>query len=207
MYTPATMREERLDVLLKVIEDFPFATVITTTSAEPMISHIPMLAEARDGICTLFGHLARANSHWRVLEGGAPTTVIFQGPHGYVSPNWYETHPSVPTWNYVAVHVHGRATILDASETETVLRRLVEKFEAGRAEPWPGALPAEFLEEELKAIVGFRIVAERIEGKFKLSQNRSGADRERVVAGLQREGDPASHALAAFMLSLSQWAG
>jgi transcriptional regulator len=99
----------------------------------------------------------------------------------------------------VTVHVHGHATVVDASETGDILKALVEKFEAARTEPWSGALPADFFEAEMEAIVGFEMAAERIEGKFKLSQNRSTTGRSRVIAGLQHEGDPGSRALAAFM--------
>jgi transcriptional regulator len=198
MYTPSTTREDRLEVLTQLAEDFPFATVVTTAGGDVAISHVPVMVERVGDTCRALGHLARANAHWRALEDGHPTIVIFRGPHGYISPSWYETHPSVPTWNYVAVHLHGRPSVLDARGTDSILKKLVQKFEAGRREPWEGALPAEFLERELQAIVGFEMVAERIEGKFKLSQNKSDADREGTLAGLEREGDFRSRELAEF---------
>ena len=117
--------------------------------------------------------------------------VIFQGPHAYVSPGWYAQHPAVPTWNYAVVHAHCSARMMDEAELHDLLVRLSNKYEDGRPKPWRAAeLPAPFVASLLPAIVGFELVVDRLEGKFKLSQNRP-AEIPRVIEALEREGEEA----------------
>ena len=201
MYNPSSLREQRPELLLQLTQDFPFATLITVEDGDLQISHVPVVVERSGGSgapFTVSGHLARANAHCKALARGCPSVVIFQGPHGYVSPSWYENQPSVPTWNYVVVHMHGRPQTLDSSGTNLVLRKLIEKFESARNEPWVGDLPDDFLHEELAAIVGFEIAVERVDGKFKLGQTKSEADRAGTLIGLEREGDLRGQELARF---------
>src|ERR1700690_2158507 len=113
MYVPPSFGETNPDKLLDFVARYPFATVITPAPAELWISHVPLLARRGDGGIVLAGHLARGNAHWQAMEGGAPTTAIFHGPHAYVSPNWYATSPAVPTWNYAVVHAVGKACVHD----------------------------------------------------------------------------------------------
>src|SRR6188768_2524467 len=202
MYNPPKFCEERPELWLDLVRSFPFATLITTAENELHISHVPVIVEVAPTSGSGFrvhGHLARANSHFRALADAHPSVMVFQGPHGYVSPSWYTTRPAVPTWNYAVAHLHGRARTVDAFATHEILRKLVERFESGRREPWSGDLPTEFLQAELQAIVGFELDVERIEAKFKLSQNKSAADRDGALAGLEREGDFRSLELAQFM--------
>jgi len=130
------------------------------------------------------------------LEAAREIIAIFEGPHAYVSPGWYQNHPAVPTWNYAVVHAHGRARLMDEAELHALVHELSSQYEAGREKPWRmGDLPADYVSSMLTAIVGFELAVDKLEGKFKLSQNRP-ADRERVIAALDAEGE---HALAALM--------
>jgi transcriptional regulator len=199
MYNPRTFVESDREVLLDFVEEHGFATLISWTTPEPTVSHVPLLVDrAAQGGEHLLGHVARANKHWKLFDGQAPVLAIFHGPHAYISPSWYSVSPSVPTWNYAVVHVHGTAQIADADATERTLRRLIEKYEGSRTNRWSGDLPAEFVREELRSIVGFQIRIDRLEGKFKLSQNKDATDREGALSGLECEPDTASRELASF---------
>jgi len=149
---------------------------------------------------TIVGHLARANPQWRNFSPEREVLVIYQGPHAYVSPTWYTTSDAVPTWNYVAVHAYGRPSLV---EDETGLYRIVAEtvrvYEAQFDYAWELAARRDFAEKLLKNIVGFELEITRLEGKRKLSQNRSRADQEGVITGLTDQGDPVGTALAAVM--------
>jgi transcriptional regulator len=203
MYVQDSFAEMDRNKLLALIAQYPFATVITPTAAELCVSHVPLLVQQREGRTVLAGHLARANKHWRALEVGAPTTAIFHGPHAYVSPRWYATSPAVPTWNYAVVHATGPTRLCNEGEDVAALvRELTERFEGAGSGAWrPEALPVDFRASLLGAIVGFEIALERLEGKFKLSQNRSAADRASVIAELGTDRSDASRELAALMRS------
>jgi transcriptional regulator len=195
LYIPPHFRVDDPDELYRFIEHNAFATLISTGTAGLHVSHIPLLPErGDDGKLRLLGHVARGNAHWEALQGAAQVLAIFHGPHAYVSPGWYQAHPSVPTWNYAVVHAHARARLLDEAELHDLLLRLSSTYEAGRPEPWRMAeLPADFVATMLKAIVGFELEVERLEGKFKLSQNRP-LEVPRVIAALEGE-EPATAAL------------
>jgi transcriptional regulator len=161
---------------------------------------VPLLLDpARASAGVLLGHMARANPHWRRLEAQPGVLAVFHGPHAYVSPSWYATHPSVPTWNYAVVHVHGNARLIHESrDLEPLVRRLVERHEQPRPQPWSMDLPADYQAGMLQGIVGFEIEITAITGKFKLSQNRPAADRERVAAALE-SGAPGEQEVAGLM--------
>jgi transcriptional regulator len=200
MYIPASFAEADRELLLDFIEEHGFASLISSgDDGAPTVSHVPLLLDrAIIGSEYLLGHVARANRHWAKFDGRTPTLAIFNGPHAYVSPAWYAKAPSVPTWNYAVVHVHGTAQTLDAAGTEAVLRRLIEQYEGTRKNRWSGDLPIEFMRNQLRAIVGFRLELGELVGKFKLSQNKDETDREGALAGLEQEPDVASRALASF---------
>ncbi len=199
MYTPKLFREEDRAVALDLIDAYGFATLISWSHGEPLVSHIPLLLDREEtGRERILGHVAHANPHWRQFDGAASALAIFQGPHGYISPAWYTNHPSVPTWNYAVVHVHGAPTVLDDSATYAILERLIHRYEAPRRQPWVSDLPPDFVAEDLRALVGFQLPITRLEAKFKLSQNKDLSDRDGALAGLEAEGDPASLALVAF---------
>jgi transcriptional regulator len=187
IYSPAAFQEPDRDALHALIETHGFATLISPDAEDPLITHLPLLVDRGRGPAgTLIGHVARANPHWRRLQERPDALAVFHGPHAYVSPSWYGVHPSVPTWNYAVVHVRGRARLIeDPAGLEALVRRLVETFENGRPAPWRMELPGDYQQGMLRGIVGFEIEITQLTGKFKLSQNRSPDDRQRVAAGLQ----------------------
>lgn len=201
MYIPAPFREERLDVLHETIRQHSFATLVSNGPNGLIATHLPILLDATRGMFgTLVGHMARENPHWQALDGNQESTVIFQGPHAYVSPTWYTTPYAVPTWNYVAVHAYGRPRLVeDDAGLYGIVAETVQVYEAQFDYAWDLAARRDFAEKLLKNIVGFEIEITRLEGKRKLSQNRSRADQEGVIAGLTDQGDPVGTALAAVM--------
>ena len=190
MYTPGHFRETRAEALHGLIREYPFATVVTRAADGLTANHLPF--ELVDG--ALHGHVARGNELARM--DGAEVLLVFRGPDGYVSPNWYptkhETGREVPTWNYAVVHVHGRLRVIeDAAWLRRLLETLTDHHEAAQPQPWKVSdAPADHIEKSLRAIVGIEVAIERIEGKFKLSQNHPDGNRAGVIAGLrQRDGD------------------
>jgi transcriptional regulator len=196
MYRPSYFREDRLDILCGLIRAHPLAQLVTVGGQGLQANPLPMLIDAEaspNG--TLRGHLARGNDQVAELRAGGEALVIFQGPQAYISPSWYlskaEDGKVVPTWNYVAVHAWGRPRVID---DPAWLRRLVgdltEAQERSRPSPWSVSdAPEGFIAAQLKAIVGIEIPIERIEGKWKVSQNRPEADRQGVAEGLRSEGN------------------
>jgi len=180
-----------------------FAAMITADDAGvPFATHLPILVDpARGPLGTLRGHVARANPHWRYLAAGRPTLVIFAGAHAYVSPSWYATHPSVPTWNYVAVHATGTGALVEDPEpVKTLLADLVRTYESSGPTAWSlEGLPADYLAGMQRGIVAFEIPIERLEGKAKLSQNRDAVDQARTREALAAADDPLARAVAALM--------
>lgn len=198
MYTPTHFREERLEVLHGIMEENSFATLVSSSPGGIVATHIPFLLRPSEGpFGTLRGHVARANPHWTHLAS-SEALVIFLGSHSYVSPSWYASTDRVPTWNYVAVHAYGTPRLI---EDESVLRRLVEdtvtRYESELERPWEmSSIDQSKIPGLLRGIVGFEIPIERLEGKRKLGQNRSRADREGMVRGLRAYGGPSGAAIA-----------
>ncbi|HSL50099.1 MAG TPA: FMN-binding negative transcriptional regulator [Candidatus Deferrimicrobiaceae bacterium] len=180
-----------------------FAAMITADDAGvPFATHLPILVDpARGPLGTLRGHVARANPHWRYLAAGRPTLVIFAGAHAYVSPSWYARHPSVPTWNYVAVHATGTGTLVeDPAQVTALLADLVRTYEGDGPAAWSfEGLPEDYLAGMQRGIVAFEIPIERLEGKAKLSQNRDAVDQARTREALAATDDPLARAVAALM--------
>ncbi|SEI87939.1 FMN-binding negative transcriptional regulator [Frateuria terrea] len=201
MYMPTAFRETRLPELHAAIDAIAFATLVSTTAKGLEVSHIPLLLTPDEGpYGTLYGHVARANAH--ALCKDAPSLAIFLGPHAYISAGWYpgkQTHgKEVPTWNYIAVHAHGPLeTFDDPARLRELLVQLTDRHERAMPTPWQvDDAPADYIRRNLSAIVGLRLPIERLEGKWKLSQNRTGADREGVLAGLDAQGGEASCLMA-----------
>jgi transcriptional regulator len=191
LYVPAHFRIDDPETLFGFISDNAFGTLVTSGPKGLHVSHIPFVPErGDDGKLRLLGHVARANPQADALEGATDLVAIFQGPHAYVSPTWYEHHPAVPTWNYAVAHVRGRITPLDEFELRDLLGRLSAIYEGDRPEAWRiDRQPAPFIEGLVGVIRGFAIEVERVEGKFKLSQNRPGNDAKRVADALEARGD------------------
>jgi transcriptional regulator len=190
MYIPNTNREDRLSVLHQLMEDQPFASLITVGSSGLFASHIPMVLEQNGGKGLLKGHISRANTQWRDYSSSVESLAIFSGPQHYITPSWYpekhETGKVVPTWNYVVVHVYGYLKVIEDGEWLMAhLRQLTNIHEAGSPVPWQvGDAPADYIASQLKGIVGLEMAIERLEGKWKVSQNRSERDRDGVAKGL-----------------------
>lgn len=200
MYLPRHFAEERVEVLAAFIREHPLATLVTSDGTEMVASHLPMLWDPDPApYGTLTGHVARPNPQARV-SGDA--LAVFLGPEAYVSPSWYpskrEHGRAVPTWNYVAVHAYGAIEIVDdPAWLLAFVTRLTAEHERALPEPWhPGDAPESFIARMLKGIAGIRIPVRRLEGKWKLGQNRPDADQVGAVAGLEARGDPKSVALA-----------
>ncbi|HKJ24910.1 MAG TPA: FMN-binding negative transcriptional regulator [Myxococcota bacterium] len=201
MYVPHAFEVGDRETILRAIEAWGFATLVSHGARGLEATHVPLLLERGrgDAVDRLVGHVARGNPQRDAFDGATPALAIFHGPHAYVSPAWYARGPAVPTWNYGAVHVHGRPrAVEDAAAVSTLLDRMIERYESARARPWVPALPDDFRRGMERGIVAFTMEVERIEAKFKLGQNRSADDRRGTLAGLEAEGDPASRALAAF---------
>ena len=191
VYIPSHFAEPRREVLTDFIRDHNFGILVTAGAGGMIASHIPFLYDAEDGPNgTLWAHLARGNQQLKDLGAGQEALAIFEGPHGYITPRWYATHPAVPTWNYSIVHAYGTAEpIEDVVELERLVARLADRHEAGAETPWRLAdQPEKYRQGMLRGISGFAIRVTRLEGKFKLSQNRDATDRARVIAGLRAEG-------------------
>lgn len=188
IYVPRAFQESDPAALHALIDSASFATLISPDADDPIVTHLPLLLDPTRGAHgTLLGHVARGNPHWRRLQERPQALAIFHGPHAYVSPSWYATHPSVPTWNYAVVHAHGSARLIeDAAKLEQLMRRLVETFENPRPAPWRMELPDDYRQKMMGGIVGFEIEIERLVGKFKLSQNRDAVDQGRVIDALEQ---------------------
>ena len=190
MYIPRAHNEERVTVLQKLIEDQPFASLITVGSSGLFASHIPMVLEQNGAMGQLRGHISRANTQWRDYNPSIEALAIFSGPQHYITPNWYpekqDTGKVVPTWNYVVVHAYGYLKIIeDAEWLRTHLASLTSIHEAESPVPWKiGDAPEDYIAALLKGIVGLEMTIERLEGKWKVSQNRSDEDRNGVAKGL-----------------------
>lgn len=206
MYTPRFNQVSDRAILLEAMRSYSFAILFGPlncgdNSAQHHATHLPLVVKDEGPHGVLEGHFAKANSHWQSLAG-RETLVVLPGPHSYVSPSLYAEQLSVPTWNYIAVHAYGTLQLIedDASKQE-LLTGLIQANEPAYLEQWRN-LPDGFRHTMLTGIVGFRIPIARIEGKFKLSQNRPEADR-RAVHDAQSSGTPDQQALAAWMERLS----
>ncbi len=188
MYLPEQFARTDLPALHAVMRAHSFAIVITRDGGAPFVSHLPLALKPDAGAQgSLIGHMARNNPQWRHFADGQEILIVFSGPHAYVSPSAYEVKSgTVPTWNYIAVHAWGRARILPDDELERALHGLVEANEQGVASSWKLAITPNLRERLLPGIVGFEVALHRIEGKFKLSQNRSEQDRKGVIDYLSR---------------------
>jgi transcriptional regulator len=185
MYSPARFREPDTSQVIQLMKSFPFATIVTQAEGRPFVNHLPILVETRaEGEIVLIGHMAKANPQWKHFFNGE-ALVIFNGPHSYITPQWYQDPMNVPTWNYAVVHASGKATPIESVEgIEDILKKSVHEFERYEPNPWQYDLPEEFKADLVRAIVGFENKVSSLEGKFKLSQNRTPEDRKGVLAGL-----------------------
>ncbi|MFN0300915.1 MAG: FMN-binding negative transcriptional regulator [Burkholderiales bacterium] len=203
MYLPAQFDEQRVDVMHDLIRAHPLASIVIVTAGRLAANHIPMrIAPAPAPFGTLRGHVARANPLWRDIAAGTDALAIFQGPNRYISPSHYatkrDTAKVVPTWNYAVVHAHGTLRpIDDPTWLRAFLDGLTDEHESKRAAPWKVTdAPEDFVNMQLKAIVGVELTIASLMGKWKVSQNRLPVDRQSTIDGLRNDGDADSGAMA-----------
>jgi len=177
MYIPSANRIDDPAAVIAAMRLNPFATLISVADSVPVATHIPLLIEEGEPII-LCGHLARQNQQWKSWPTENKVLVIFAGPHGYVSPRYYESRPNVPTWNYISVHAYGSIEIIeDQDDAVEHLEKLVKTFDPHLAEAQPESTERALFYKMAPGIVMFRITVDRLDAKAKLSQNKSEADR------------------------------
>jgi transcriptional regulator len=197
MYVPKHFEPQDERLLWDLIDEHSFGMLLTVVDGEPFASHVPFSADRAARL--LHCHVARANPQWQHVASASRVLAIFAGPHGYVSPTWYAEQGGVPTWNYAVVHAHGAAVCVDdVGHKRNHVEALAAKYESGRAAPW---VP-DYDVRRLAGIVGIEIRIARLEGKLKLSQNRSAADRAGVIAQLEASGRDDDAELARLMATV-----
>lgn len=203
MYVPKHFAETRVETLHELMRAHPLAALVTLTPDGLDANHIPFELDPEPApFGTLRGHIARANPLWRDASREVGALAIFQGPGTYISPSWYptkqETGKVVPTWNYAIVHAHGPLRVIeDRHWLRELVERLTNRHEAGRRDPWKVTdAPADFIDQQLGAIIGLELPIARLVGKWKTSQNRPARDQDGVVAGLLQEGHESAAAMA-----------
>jgi len=203
MYVPSHFRPDSWPEIRKIVEDNSFATIVSCDAGRPVATHAPLrLIEPAAGTFLLQGHMARANPHWRVLEAEQKSLAIFAGPHTYVSPRWYK-QLNVPTWNYIAVHIYGKPRLVtESDELRGLLTGLVHRYEghveAERRYTVEG-LPPDYLDTQMRGIVGFEISVDEVQASFKLSQNRTQEDHDNVIVELRKSDDQDAQRIAQAM--------
>jgi transcriptional regulator len=202
VYIPEHFRMRHHEDAVSFMRVNPFAILISTMDDCPFATHLPLFVRTEGEKVILHGHVARANPHWRYLEKHPECLTIFHGAHSYISPSLYANRESVPTWNYAAVHLCGNARVFSSPEDLLgVLHELMSAFEPAYAEQW-ASLDEAFRQRMLSHIVGFEITATKIEGKFKLSQNRTREDQANVIASLEKAEDTAVSGVSRLMRDL-----
>jgi transcriptional regulator len=189
VFIPAYYRNNNISEIIRFITDHPFAQLIMNGPEIPFITHIPVELIHEGDSFYLQGHLSRANPQSKILTDGANAVIVFTGPHSYISSGWYD-HVNVPTWNYIAVHVSGQLKILSNEELYNSLKQLVNRYESASADPVRVEnIPEEMMTGYMKGIIGFNLSVKKIEGKWKMSQNRNENDFMNIISQLEKIGD------------------
>lgn len=197
MYIPKLYRAEDREEVLAFLKQNNFPAVVSFDGTKPIATHTPVeIVEDGAGTLTIYAHMSRANPQWKTF-GEQEVLLIFQGAHTYISPRWYN-HVNVPTWNYMMIHVYGTVRLLEGEALYTLLSRLVHSHETDTGYSLEG-LPPEFVEKEMKGIVGFAVDVTRLEAGYKLSQNRNDEDHENIVHELNKRDDEDSKQVAKVM--------
>ncbi len=195
MYIHKLYREEDRTKILEFLQQNDFATLVTYDGEKPTASHLLMEVVETGESLFVNGHMSKANPLWKMFERNPEVLVIFQGPHTYISPTWYN-HVNVPTWNYQSVHVYGKPRIVsNHDEMYGILSRLVAKYEDSSSYSME-KLPQDFVEKEMKGVVAFQVEVTRLEANYKLSQNRDDESYRSVVSHLEERTDEMSHGVA-----------
>lgn len=199
MYVPKHNRQEDRSALLAYMRAYSFATLTTSGSGGLTATHLPFVIEEQQGRITLLAHMAKANPQWRDFAGGGDALVIFMQPHAYVSPRLYDSRQNVPTWNYVAVHAYGRPLLIEERAAKLELqKKLIAQYDMGYLEQM-AELPESYIDAKLAAIVSFSIEVTRIDARYKLSQDKNPAERERIERELEASGDSVAAETAQLM--------
>jgi len=203
MYVPGYYKIENKEDVRSFIDNYGFAVLVSQFEGRPWATHIPLLLDRDENDSDiLFGHISKANRQWKDFDKNEEVLAIFSGPDAYVSSSWYD-HENVPTWNYIAVHVYGKIQIIEADILKKKLGKLVDKYESGMDNPVSvDKMSKEFVEREMKGIVGFVIVITEIRAAMKLSQNRDDINFDRVITGLEKQGGTNSLEIARRMKNL-----
>ncbi len=191
MYRPTAFQEDNVDKLASFMRSNSFATLVSVVDGLPCATHIPLVVIVNDDIIKLSGHLAKQNQQWQAFAA-AESLAIFTGAHAYISPTLYENQESVPTWNYIAVHAYGKPEIITLADTPELMDKMItgmmNTYEASYKSHWQG-LSEKYKEGMMNGIVGFEMTVTRLEGKYKLSQNKSLVDRQNVSDALLQSTD------------------
>ncbi len=201
MYIPASNRIDDTTVLHAFMRQYNFAVLFSTYEGTPHATHIPFLYDETRGLHgTLIAHMARANPHWKMFDSTTMALVVFSGPHSYISPAWYADQVAVPTWNYAAVHACGIPTVIhEPAVLRPIVDMLTDLHETAVGSTWDRSLADAYMRADLQAIVGIEIPILRLEGKFKLNQNRSVEDRQGVIRALEHSADQGQRDMASMM--------
>jgi transcriptional regulator len=198
MYIPKSNLITDTEEIVAFMKQFSFATIITAKNNYPTATHLPFIVSARDGKVILTSHFARANEHWKEIEDSA-NLVIFNEPHAYISPKHYDALVSVPTWNYISVHAYGQGKLItDTEETFAILEKTIMTYEEEYKKQWD-TLPIDFKLKLQKGIVGFEIEVNDLQGKKKLSQNKTQAEQQRIIKDLSNSENDHERQIADYM--------
>ena len=202
MYIPKINLETDRDEIVAFMKQFSFATIITAKDNLPVATHLPFLVTIRDGNVILTSHFARANEHWEDI-GNNKALVIFSEPHAYISPKNYDKELNVPTWNYISIHAYGQGKLItETDKTFNVLESMIDNYEISYRQQWD-SLPEEYKFKMSKAIVAFEIVVTDLQAKKKLSQNRTGSEKQKIIDTLSKSDDSNEQLIAAYMKELN----
>ncbi len=203
MYVPKSFVNKKLEQLHQLIEKFNFATLISNNNGEIVVTHIPVLLNRDQGqYGTLIWHVANLNPHSTEFDGSKSALLVFHGPHAYISPAWYKSAPSVPTWNYATVHAHGIPKVINKGQLTEDLTKMVSQHEVVMSEYANYIISDEYKSKLIEHITGFHMEITQLDGKFKLGQNRSLEDQDGMIQGLLKQNSPGSIVLADFIVSV-----
>lgn len=198
MYIPKINLETDLEKIIAFMKCFSFATIITAKDNFPVATHLPFLVTVRDDNVILTSHFAKANEHWTDIENNK-TLVIFSEPHAYISPKNYEKELNVPTWNYISIHAYGQGKLItETNKTFEVLEATIDNYEILYRQQWEN-LPEDYKLKMLKGIIAFEIVVTDLQGKKKLSQNKTDSEQEKIINSLEKSNDSNEKLIADYM--------
>lgn len=199
MYIPNHNKEVNLAKLYSFMREYSFVTLVTSKNDLIQATHLPVLVTMEESLIKISGHLAKANHQWQTFSHSQEVLTIFQQPHAYISPTNYDKFPSVPTWNYVAVHAYGVVKILHTQEEKLALiNNMIKYYEATFLDHF-NSYPQEFIDKKLDSIVGFEIDVGRIESRYKLSQDRTVNEQETIIKTLTQTDDLLESSIARLM--------